>query len=164
MPCFTFIIWEKWISMDRHGNPMSDMIQHRTYTGEFPGLSSPPQLSLHLQALSCASSPLPYPSIPSVAQNILQVTDMEARWRCSHLQRNPCLQCTPDHVCSTCFGLSPDTPSHVFLSIRWYFRDCISVCHSMAKMLAFTSTTVEGAGFGHNITISAVQKSLCRKN
>lgn len=108
MPCFTFIIWEKWISMDRHGSPMSDMIQHRTFTVESPGLSSPPHLSLHLQALSCAFSPLPYPRIPSVAQNILKVTNMESRWRCSHIERNP--TCSTHQTMSAAHALaSPQT-------------------------------------------------------
>lgn len=63
------------ISMDRDENPMNDMIG--TCTVESPGVS-PPSTLITPPPLSCAFSPLPYPSTPGVAQSILQVTGVEA--------------------------------------------------------------------------------------
>lgn len=87
--------------MDRHENRMSDKIQHRTHTWKLLESPSPSLLSLHLQALSCATSRLPYPSIPGVAQkSLFQVTHMEDDEEVL-IQRNP--MCSTH---STCFSLS----------------------------------------------------------
>lgn len=114
MPCFTFIVWEKWISMHRDENPMGDMI--RTRTVESPAISfpSPPIIP---PPLSCAFSPLPYPSTPGVAQSLSQVPAVEAGW-CSDTQGSP--------TCSTQQAM-PSAPAAACPQL-------LSVCPSIHQM------------------------------